>query len=59
MAAVNEFIKEFAAISAIPVSTYPEFMTSHQAAAFQGQHDKLDSSAAAIILQSYLDAHRS
>ena len=35
----------------------PEFMTSMQAERFQGKHDKLDASAAAIILQSYLDKH--
>lgn len=33
----------------------PEFMTSHQAEHFQGKHDLLDASAAALILQSYLD----
>jgi putative Holliday junction resolvase len=33
----------------------PEFLTSHQAAHIQGKHDLLDASAAAIILQSYLD----
>jgi putative holliday junction resolvase len=33
----------------------PEFMTSHQAEHFQGKTELLDASAAAIILQSYLD----
>jgi RNase H-fold protein (predicted Holliday junction resolvase) len=33
----------------------PEFLTSHQAEYFQGKHDLLDASAAALILQSYLD----
>jgi len=33
----------------------PEFMTSVQAERFQGKTDLLDASAAAIILQSYLD----
>ncbi len=33
----------------------PEFMTSQQAASVQGEHALLDASAAAIILQSYLD----
>lgn len=33
----------------------PEFLTSVQAGRFQGKTDLLDSSAAAIILQSYLD----
>src|SRR3954468_11366136 len=39
----------------LPVILEPEFLTSHQAAHFQGQHDILDASAAALILQSYLD----
>jgi putative Holliday junction resolvase len=39
----------------IPVILEPEFLTSHQAERFQGKTDKLDSSAAALILQSYLD----
>ena len=33
----------------------PEFMTSVQAERFQGKTDLLDASAAALILQSYLD----
>lgn len=38
----------------------PEFMTSQNAERFQGKHDMLDASAAALILQSYLDklAHK-
>ena len=35
-----------------------EFMTSMQAERFQGKTDKTDASAAAIILQSYLDKNR-
>ena len=38
-----------------PVYYEPEFWSSFQAARFQGKTDKLDASAAAIILQSYLD----
>ncbi len=33
----------------------PEFLSSAQAERFQGKHNKLDASAATIILQSYLD----
>lgn len=36
----------------------PEFMTSVHAERFQGKHDKTDASAAALILQSYLDRMR-
>ncbi len=39
----------------LPVHLEPEFLTSHQAEYFQGKTDMLDASAAAIILQSYLD----
>ncbi len=35
-----------------------EFMTSQHAERFQGKNDKSDASAAALILQSYLDGHR-
>ena len=37
----------------------PEFMTSSQAAKITGQNDMLDASAAALILQSYLDKQQS
>ncbi|MEK9178120.1 MAG: Holliday junction resolvase RuvX [Patescibacteria group bacterium] len=35
-----------------------EFMTSIQAERIQGKHDKIDASAAALILQSYLDREK-
>ena len=35
-----------------------EFMTSIQAERLQGKHDKIDASAAALILQAYLDRER-
>ena len=39
------------------VTLHPEFLTSQQAEHIQGKNDMLDASAAAIILQSYLDEH--
>lgn len=36
----------------------PEFMTSANAERFQGKHDMLDASAAALILQSFLDRRK-
>ncbi|MDP3962685.1 MAG: RuvX/YqgF family protein [bacterium] len=36
----------------------PEFMTSANAERFQGKNDMLDASAAALILQSYLDTNK-
>ncbi|MDD5165198.1 MAG: RuvX/YqgF family protein [Candidatus Pacebacteria bacterium] len=35
-----------------------EFMTSQQAERFQGKTQNTDASAAALILQSYLDSHK-
>lgn len=40
---------------AFAVHLIPEFMTSAEAGRFQGNTDRLDASAAAIILQTYLD----
>jgi RNase H-fold protein (predicted Holliday junction resolvase) len=37
------------------VALEPEFLSSAQAERFQGKHNKIDASAATIILQSYLD----
>ena len=37
----------------------PEFMTSVNAERFQGKNDMLDASAAALILQSFLDKKQS
>lgn len=36
----------------------PEFMTSVQASRITGENDMLDASAAAIILQSYIDKNK-
>lgn len=41
----------------LPVFLEAEYWSSAQAERFQGKHDKLDASAAAVILQSYLDKH--
>ena len=42
----------------LTVHLEPEFMTSANAERFQGKHDMLDASAAALILQSFLDKER-
>lgn len=39
----------------LPVYLEPEFMTSQEAAHQPGEHTFLDASAAALILQSYID----
>ncbi len=55
MKEVHMFIAELEKKTGLPVSIEPEFMTSVQAARFQGETELLDASAAAIILQSFLD----
>ena len=42
----------------LPVYLEPEFLTSFQAAKIQGENALLDASAAALILQSYLDRRK-
>lgn len=63
---IEQFKKDLADLSALPVEFEPEFMTSAQALR-QGldkrgegekQKDNLDASAAALILQGYLDRHK-
>ncbi len=45
--------------SGLKVHLEPEFMTSINAERFQGKNDMLDASAAALILQSFLDKKQS
>jgi putative Holliday junction resolvase len=42
----------------VEVAYEPEFYTSAQAARLQGENDMIDASAAAIILQSFIDKQR-
>lgn len=58
MDAVDAFITTWRKESALPIYLEPEFLTSYQAEQIQGKNDKLDASAAAIILQSYLDKQK-
>ena len=55
MEKIREFKTALEKETELSVVFEPEFLSSHQAAYFQGKHDLLDASAAAIILQSYLD----
>lgn len=57
MTDIKSFAQDLAKEATIPVYFEPEFMTSAEAARIQGETGKLDASAAAIILQSYLDKH--
>jgi len=52
---IRNFKKRFEDQFSIPVILEPEFLTSHQAEKIQGRNDMIDASAAALILQSYLD----
>lgn len=58
MKAVLAFKLEIEKETALPVYLEPEFMTSAEAEHLQGKNDKLDASAAAIILKSFLEKHR-
>lgn len=56
MAQIEKFKKELEEKAKLPVFFETEFMTSAQAKQIQGDNDMNDASAAAIILQSYLDS---
>ena len=55
MAKIRNFKEEIENKLGKVVVYEPEFLTSHQAESIQGKHALLDASAAALILQSYLD----
>jgi putative Holliday junction resolvase len=55
MAKIHHFKMEVEAATKLPVHLQAEFLTSHQASKLQDKGDKLHSSAAALILQSFLD----
>lgn len=55
MAGIKEFKKEIEEKINTKVFFEPEFMTSSQAEQIQGKNEMHDASAAAIILQSFLD----
>lgn len=58
MAAASACARALAAATGIPVYFEPEFLTSRQAEHIQGKTAATDASAAAIILQSYIDRTR-
>lgn len=55
---IEAFKKEVSETTGLPVHSEPEFWSSAQAERWQGKTDKLDASAAAIILQSFLDREK-
>lgn len=52
--AINELITDITLEFGIPVHLESEVYTTREAERLQGKHDKIDASAAAIILNSYL-----
>jgi putative transcription antitermination factor YqgF len=58
MESAKNFVEVFKNKSGLPVYFHPEFMTSLQAAHIQGEGGMIDASAAAIILQSYMDLQK-
>lgn len=57
MATAKDFTKSFA-VAGLTIHFEPEYLTSHQAQHIQGTNKMIDASAAAIILQSFLDKRR-
>lgn len=58
MRRINFFKGELERELGVMVHLEPEYMTSAQAAQGQGDHPLIDASAAAIILQSFLDKRK-
>ncbi len=54
----DNFKKLLAVELGVEVVYEPEFYSTYQASRIQGDHDMIDASAAAIILQSYLDKNK-
>jgi putative holliday junction resolvase len=52
---IEKFVEELKTKTEAEIFYEPEFLTSHQAQKIQGKNEMHDASAAAIILQSFLD----
>ncbi|MBI3633149.1 MAG: Holliday junction resolvase RuvX [Candidatus Vogelbacteria bacterium] len=55
---IEEFKNELEVASGLPVDYEDEFMTTAEAERLQGKGDKIDASAAALILKSYIDRQK-
>lgn len=55
MEKIRPFIVSLEKVTSLPVVTEREFLTTQQARFFQKEKERVDDSAAALILQSYLD----
>ncbi len=58
MERIHEFKKELETQVAVPIVFEQEWLSSQEASRFMGAGDMLDASAAAIILQRFLDKKR-
>jgi len=58
MKEIEEFMMELEKLSGIKAILHPELLSSLEAERIQGKNDMLDASAAAIILQSYIDLNK-
>lgn len=58
MERVHAFKKTLEETSGVPVVFEQEWLSSQEASRFTGAHDMLDASAAAVILQRFLDKKR-
>jgi len=58
MKKITPFAKELEVETGIKVAMHPEFMTSLEAQHLQGHNDMHDASAAAIILNSYIESNK-
>ena len=52
---IKKFVEKFKAISTLTLVYEPETLSSHQVSKIQGDTENIDSGAASIILQSYLN----
>ena len=59
MEEINNFVGEIGEAIGIPVAFQREFLSTQQARFFQEKKKHVDDSAAAVILQSYLDTKNS
>lgn len=59
MKEIQQFITDLRARVTVSIITEREFLTTQQARLFQQEKERVDDSAAAIILQSYLDRKNS
>lgn len=55
MKRIHEFRQRLAEASGVSVTLFPEVLSSREAMRLQGDNDMNDASAAAIVLQSYLE----